>query len=250
MAEIDYTKRKIEAHNLYSSHLSEERTVKVYLPPGYNPDQLYPVMYCHDGLEFFTHGRIATLANQLIAEGRLSPIVIVGIAVQKSTRTEDYSVDGSRHEAYCRFVLDECMPLIESHYAVGKTTDMRWMAGISLGAAVTLSISLNHPDKFNQLVLFSGAFYENVRALVKERPSLSDLSAYMVVGEQETAVEIPSGVYDFYRANQVMRDLLRIRGAKVRYEEAPGTHIWGFWQRQIPNALEWVNAQLNGAQPL
>jgi S-formylglutathione hydrolase FrmB len=42
--------------------------------------------------------------------------------------------------------------------------------------------------------------------------------------------------------------LLRIRGAKVRYEEAPGTHIWGFWQRQIPNALEWVNTQLHDAQ--
>jgi enterochelin esterase-like enzyme len=247
MADIDFTKRKIEAHNVYSSHLAEERTIKVYLPPGYDPaTAIYPVMYCHDGLEFFTHGRIATLANQLIAEGRLRPIVIVGIAVKMSTRRDDYDPFGKRHDAYARFVLEECVPIVEERYAVGRNGESRFMAGISLGASATLSIHLKAPREFRQLLLFSGAFYDNVQQLVKTVPTLSDLAAYMVVGQDETAVETPWGVSDFYELNHRMRDLLTIRGADIHYSEAPGKHIWGFWQSQIPRALEWVDARLDG----
>jgi enterochelin esterase-like enzyme len=243
---MDYTKRKIEAHNVYSSHLSEERTIKVYLPPGYDAaTSVYPVMYCHDGLEFFTHGRIATLANQLIAEGRLRPIVIVGIAVQMKTRRDDYDPFGQRHDAYARFVLEECVPFVEERYAVGRDVETRFMAGISLGASATLSIHLKAPHMFRKLLLFSGAFYDNVQELVKSVPNLSDLAAYMVVGQDETAVETPYGASDFYHLNHRMRDLLTVRGAKIRYTEAPGKHIWGFWQSQIPDALEWVNAQID-----
>lgn len=246
MPEMDYTKRKIEAHNLYSSHLSEDRTIKVYLPPGYNPDEnVYPVMYCHDGLEFFTHGRIATLANQLMAEQKLGPIIIVGIAVQMSTRRDDYDPSGRRHKAYSQFVLDECMPFVEQQYAVDGNRESRFMAGISLGAATTLSMYVQRPNRFRKVLLFSGAFYEQVQKLVEDEEDLSALSAYMVVGQQETAVETPNGEIDIYHLNHNMRDTLEQRHANVSYSEASGKHIWGFWQSQIPSSLEWVNAQLN-----
>jgi enterochelin esterase-like enzyme len=239
----NYTNRVIEAHTLYSSHLSEERTLKVYLPPNYNRAQRYPVLYCHDGLEFFTHGRIATLANQLIGEGKLSPLFIVGIAVQMKTRSEDYGLNGSRHESYVRFVAEECIPFVESTYSINSTVEGRFMAGISLGATATLSLHMRYPTLFQQLLLFSGAFYESVQQQVRATPHFPDLQAYMVVGQQETAVETPHGTYDFYRFNQSMRDLLRIRGVKLDYHEAAGTHIWGFWQRQIPDALTWLEKQ-------
>ncbi|GMA50199.1 hypothetical protein GCM10025857_15560 [Alicyclobacillus contaminans] len=244
MPELDQSKRRIETHTIYSAHLSEERTIKVFLPPGYREDENYPVMYCHDGLEFFTHGRIATIASQRMADGLLDPLVIVGIAVHKQTRTDDYSPDGARHAAYSRFVLQECVPFVEQQYAVGRTSDRRFMAGISLGAAASLSIHLQARQEFRQLLLFSGAFYENVRSLVRDESDLSNLSAYMVVGQEETAVDIPSGPYDFYRANQAMRSLLLERGARIDYHEAPGTHIWGFWQKQMPDALLWLQRQL------
>lgn len=240
-----FTHRVIEAHTVYSSHLSEERTLKVYLPPGYNPKQKYPVLYCHDGLEFFTHGRIATLANQLISEGKLRPLFIVGIAVQMRTRSDDYAMTGSRHAEYVKFVAEECVPFIESHYAVDTDTPKRFMAGISLGATASLSLHLQYPELFNQLLLFSGAFYDDVRQVVRVIPRVSDLHAYMVVGQQETAVETPHGTYDFYQFNHSMRDVLHVRGAKLDYHEAAGTHIWGFWQQQIPSALTWLQKQIS-----
>ncbi|MBX6353132.1 MAG: esterase family protein [Thermoflavifilum sp.] len=245
MAQAHYTKRVIEGHELFSSHLLEERTLKVYLPPEYREDVLYPVLYCHDGGEFFTHGRIATIANQLIMEGKLRPLVIVGIAVQKVTRTDDYAMSGRRHEAYLRFVADECVPFVEDHYSVHRDGAHRFMAGISLGAVASLSLYLHDPDMFPQLLLFSGAYFEDVRAALRERASYTDLRAWMLVGRQETEVDTSVlGKYDFYHANHAVRDLLTVRGADVEYHEDDGTHIWGFWQRHMPSALAWVQKRI------
>lgn len=245
---MDYTQRVIEAHTLQSTHLGEERTVKVFLPPGYDKNGIerYPVMYCHDGLEFFTHGRVATIATERIAEGHLRPMFIVGIAVNKQTRTDDYGPDGRRHDAYCRFVTEEVIPFIESHYRIERDAQHRWMAGISLGAAATLSIHLQHPHLIQRTLLFSGAFYETSRASVRAADNLSALHTYLIVGRQETEVEISGGkTYDFYRANQTTRNLLEERGATVRYKEADGKHIWGFWQRELPDALDFVEETMS-----
>jgi enterochelin esterase-like enzyme len=238
-----YTSRVIEAHTVYSSHLEEDRTLKVYLPPDYNPEQSYPVLYCHDGLEFFTHGRIATIANRLIDEGTLRPLFIVGIAVQMKTRNDDYAIGGRRHDAYVKFVAQECVPFIESRYSIAKGPASRFMAGISLGATASLSLHMNYPEWFGQLILFSGAFYPDVQEAARATPKFSDLHAFMLVGEQETAVETPHGTYDFHQYNQAMRDVLRLRGAQIEYGEAEGTHIWGFWQKHIPESLIWLEQQ-------
>lgn len=237
-----YTKRTIEAHEVYSSQLFEERTIKVFLPPDYDSTHSYPVLYCHDGNEFFSHGRVATIANQLIHEGILSPLLVVGIAVNHSQRSDDYAPDGHRHEAYTRFVFDTCIPFVEESYAVDSAR--RFMAGVSLGATVSLELHLRQPELLPKLLLFSGAYYPTVLQHVSQRNNMSQLSTYMVVGQQETEVKTDHGDYDFYHLNQTMRDLLRSRWAHVAYQEAEGTHIWGFWQRQLPHAFAWLEQQI------
>ncbi|MCL6452019.1 MAG: esterase family protein [Alicyclobacillus sp.] len=244
-----YAKRVIEAHTVQSAHLGEERTIKVCLPAGYDPSATrpYPVLYCHDGLEFFTHGRIATIANQMAEQGRLDPLVIVGMAVNKQTRNEDYDPSGSRHAAYVRFVLEECVPLIEGRYRVRTDTDGRWMAGISLGGSAALSIHLSHPQAFRRLLLFSGAFYPFITEEVRRQTTLSNLQAYQLVGRQETEVETATGTYDFCEANRTMHRLLVERGARITWKESDGTHIWGFWQRELPEALAYLQSLVGRA---
>ncbi|WP_054967230.1 alpha/beta hydrolase [Alicyclobacillus ferrooxydans] len=246
LSDPQYTRRVIETHTLQSAHLGEDRTLKIYLPPGYteHPEARYPVVYCHDGLEFFTHGRIATICNKLILEGKLNPLFIVGIEVHKQTRNDDYGPDGARHDAYTAFVAKECVPFVEGRYRVSDDPYHRFMAGISLGAAASLSLHLRYPELFRRLLLFSGAFYDTSRELVRRESFLNDLTAYMVVGRQETGVDTTAGPYDFYQANQTMRDLLRARSADVTYKESDGTHIWGFWQKEIPDALEFLQRTL------
>lgn len=239
------TRRVIEGHDFYSTQLNEDRTIKVFLPPNYDPSAEYPVMFCHDGNEFFTHGRAATIAQRMIEARELQPLIIAALAVNKEQRTNDYDPAGKRHDAYVHFVLDEAIPFVDSRYATSRDVNKRFMAGISLGASCTLDIHLRAPELFNRLLLFSGAFYVREQDRIQAVPRLPDLKAYMVVGRQETEVETSlKELHDFYHYNQHVRDLLRLRGAQVDYHEADGKHIWGFWQAQLPDALSWLNRQL------
>ncbi|MCL6631381.1 MAG: esterase family protein [Alicyclobacillus herbarius] len=251
MSQSASSQRVIESHEIYSSHLCEDRTIKVCLPPGYSREEAYPVLFCHDGNEFITHGRIATIACERMTSGELSPLVIVCMAMNKRLRSADYDISGDRHEAYSRFVLEECIPYIEEEYAIAPDKGKWFMAGISLGAAASLSIHLQRPDVFSQLLLFSGAFYPPLQAKVAETHDLSKLAGYMLVGRQETAVETKEhGTLNFYEFNRQMHTLLTERGAVMNYHEADGTHIWGFWQKHLPEALAWLEQRLHGATPV
>ncbi len=160
--------------------------------------------------------------------------------MSKTNRTDDYSIRGNRHEAYCQFVVDEVLATIEDEYRVDP--DKRIMAGISLGGCASISLSLQYPQLFSNLLLFSGAFFPHVQEHVKKTLDLSHLNVYMLIGKQETDVETTSKAhYNFYSYNQQMLDILRTRGANVTYKEADGTHIWGFWQRELPGALIYAN---------
>ncbi|WDM02949.1 esterase family protein [Alicyclobacillus cycloheptanicus] len=228
----------MEAHTYYSTHLQEERTIKVCLPPNFDPLRRYPVVYCHDGNEFFTHGRIATIANQLVAEGKISPLLIVGIAVNLPRRTDDYASDGARSGAYQSFVLEECLPFVETRYPVDVR--QRFMAGVSLGGVASLLLAMRAPDVVNKLLLFSGAYYEHMQHKAAAQASFDFLQAYMMVGTKETALKTSHGTQNLLALNRSMRDLLVTRGARVAYREEEGDHVWGFWQTWLPDALMWL----------
>ncbi|WP_409346530.1 alpha/beta hydrolase [Paenibacillus sp. MBLB4367] len=229
--------RTIVKESLSSSSLGKERPLTIYLPPGYNELLSYPVIYCQDGLEFFNFGRIATQTNYLIMEENLEPPIIVGVEVDKELRSEEYDPTGSRFEAYCTFFAEELLAHVENRYPVRQTPDERLVAGDSLGGTVSLHLALNYPQLFRKVIAFSGAFYEATQRRIEEAGDLSELDIYMIVGLQETAVEVSRGFYDFLQANRSAARLLTERGAHVHYEEKDGKHLWGFWQNELPSAL-------------
>ncbi|MCY0900610.1 MAG: alpha/beta hydrolase-fold protein [Firmicutes bacterium] len=237
--------RKIEGHSLYSAHLGEERTMKIFVPPGYDASVRYPILYAHDGDEFFTHGRIATLAQQLIVSGQIRPLLIAGIAVDRTWRTEDYAFSGTRNRAFIQFVIEECMPHVERLYSV-ESAD-RAMAGISLGASLTVQIALSHPDLFRSMLLYSGAFGREIQSAVRSDTAMDSLHAWIVVGTSEDRAVTPRGIWDILDANRQMHERLSAAGARVQYAEVPGQHLWGFWQSQTPAALAWLNERWAGA---
>lgn len=233
----DYVKRTIIKEEVPSIHVDTPRSVKVYLPPGYNELLSYPVVYCQDGNDFFTMGRIATIANQLILEDGIEPFLIVGVSVDRNKRTSEYSPTGSRNEAYKRFFTEELLPFIEERYPVRRDAGSRVLAGDSLGGAVSLHLALDNPELFRQVLALSGAFFQPTLDHIQTAPSLSWLRIWMVVGLDETAVETHTGTYDFVQWNRTAKHALEQKQADVSYREKPGNHVWGLWQKELPDAL-------------
>ncbi len=133
------------------------------------------------------------------------------------------------------------IPYISSRYSVRNEADQIILAGDSLGATAGLHIALQYPRRFATLISFSGAYYPASQEIVKGYSgSLEWLSMFMSVGLQETAYETDRGVFDFVALNRSMKPLMEEKGAKLHYSERDGLHQWGFWQKQVPEALHWA----------
>lgn len=231
-------KRTIVKHDIPSRYLPEGfRSVRIYLPPGYQPWMSYPVIYCQDGEDFFNFGRIATQAQQLILEQDWDPFIVVGVDVDKTHRTSEYSPDGERHAAYVCFFAEELIPWVENNYSVRDVPLERLLAGDSLGATVCVSIALAYPRMFNQILSLSGAFYDVSQAQLTDAQFLHDWRVWMIVGLQETAYQTDRGVFDFVTLNRETKQLLESKGATVHYQEKDGEHKWGFWQSELTAGL-------------
>ncbi len=71
-----------------STHLIHNRTIYVYLPPGYEdaPNRTYPVLYLHDGNNMFDARSVGMewqmdeAAEALIASGKIEPLIMVGVS--------------------------------------------------------------------------------------------------------------------------------------------------------------------------
>lgn len=233
----DYLKRTIVKEEVPSRLLDAPRPVKVYLPPGYNELVSYPVVYCQDGNDFFTMGRIATVTNRLILEEDMEPIIIVGVSVERSKRTSEYSATGERNEAYKRFFVEELLPFIETRYPLRREPTSRILAGDSLGGTVSLHLALDYPDVFPCVLSLSGAFFTpSLERIARER-DLTWLHMWMLVGLKETAVDTQWGKLDFLAWNRRVKQTLEAKQANLTYVEEEGTHDWGLWQRMLPDGL-------------
>jgi enterochelin esterase-like enzyme len=232
-------KRTLHRFAFSSESLRGSRQVTVYLPPEYRQSSTYPVVYCQDGEQFFQFGRIATVANRLYYEDGIEPPIIVGIATDPENRSAEYDPDGALYERYEHFFVEELLPYIEERFPIQDGVGGRILAGDSLAAALSLHVALNHRKLFARVLALSGAFYEASLHRLALESDLSWLEVYMTVGLDERGVNTSRGVFDFVELNRRARELLEDRQAAVVYTEKPGKHLWGFWQKELPDALRY-----------
>ena len=229
--------RRIDKHHVESSHLKEQRTVKVYIPPGYTERRAYPVLYLQDGEDYFRFGRIATTANRLIHEGRIQPLFIVGIAVERAQRRAEYSPDGNRFRQYQLFLLNEIIPYMDRVYATIPAARGRVIGGSSLGATQALMTAIQSPSTFRAVLCQSGAFHPGMHEWLRQNGKNVRLEIYQTVGLHEAPAVTPGGRLDILEWNRQVATILQDCGMKVFFQVKEGGHDWGLWQQDLPDAL-------------
>jgi len=223
----------IDAFTVQSSFLEEDRAVQVYLPPGYNADTSYPVVYFQDGQDYLEQGQAAQQLTDAIINVSIVPLIAVAISVSAEHRRAEYAPEGERNERYRHFFNEELLPFIETKYAVSSSAEGRILAGSSFGATVSLQLALDHPDRYSKIASLSGAFYPPIQEQISRHDNLSWLSLYASIGLEETAHETPRGKVNFLELNRVAKELLDTRGALLDYTEKPGTHSWDSWRDEV-----------------
>src|SRR5262249_28713058 len=163
----------------YDSKASgSRRRVHIYTPPGYGKDleKKYPVLYLlHGSGDNDSHwmhiGRANVIADNLIADGKAVPMLIVmpdGHVIERPAGPVDDKKRQEIRHAFERDLLESGVPVVEANYRVRTDAASRAIAGLSMGSAQSLMVVLGHTDKFAWLGAFSGA-------ISREDPVLSGL---------------------------------------------------------------------------
>jgi len=236
MADSIY-QRHIQRHRLRSVHLGEDRIIIVSLPPGYTERRAYPVLYLQDGEDYFRLGRIATTVNRLLQEGRIAPVMVVGIPVDKAHRVDEYHPEGARFQQYQRFLLSEIIPYMDRVYATVPSRRGRVIGGSSLGATQALMTAVAFPETFRAVLCQSGAFHPRMHDWLRERVKGMDLTVYMSVGVHESPAVTPGGLLDILEWNRAVADILHDGRADTMFYVKEGGHDWGLWQQDLTDAL-------------
>jgi predicted alpha/beta superfamily hydrolase len=192
---------------LYSNTLSENRTLNIYLPEGYDTALTthYPVIYLLDGStnEDFIH--VAGLVQYLSMYEMMPKSIVVGIA--NVDRKRDYTFPTKNDEdkklvpnsgssaKFIEFIGNELQPFIESTY---RTNEHRTIIGQSLGGLLASEILMQHPAMFNDYMIISPSLWWNKESLLDVKPVLwrarlsKEIRAYIAVGKEGDMMERPA----------------------------------------------------------
>ncbi|GMQ24711.1 alpha/beta hydrolase-fold protein [Algoriphagus sp. oki45] len=229
-----------------SPGLGMDRRITIYTPPGYEQSsESYPVLYLLHGAggdeeAWINLGRTAQIMDNLIAEGKAKPMIVVmpnGNVIQDGAPGE-----GSRNMYKPQFMIPKTMDgtyegafediikFVESNYRVKADKANRAIAGLSMGGYHTLHISRYYPNTFDYMGLFSAAIMPREDATGKVYSNFDEtLKAQMDNGYKLYWIAI--GKTDFlYDANQ--QYIAKLDSMKMPYEyvESEGGHIWRNWR--------------------
>src|SRR4030095_5311191 len=135
----------IRIKNYYSSVTRSWRQLYIYMPPGYdaNTSEKYPVLYIlHGGGEdergWATQGKTDLILDNLIAEGKAKPMLIV--MPDANLGAGGFSSDAIENSLrlYEREMKLAIVPFVEKNYRTLNDASSRALAGLSLGGLHTL----------------------------------------------------------------------------------------------------------------
>lgn len=229
-----------------SPALGLERRMTVYTPAGYETGgKRYPVLYLLHGMggdeeAWISLGRTAQILDNLIAQGKAKPMIVVmpnGNASQEAAPGESSrgmvpptmqlpkTMEGSYEQAF-----PEIVKFIDKNYRTIKSKSGRAIAGLSMGGFHSLHISKQYPDMFNYVGLFSAAImpnkevsspiYENMEGKLKVQFDKNPALYWIAIGKTDF----------LYKANEEYRKLLDKKGYKYTYYESDEGHIWKNWR--------------------
>lgn len=224
-------KGKTEQFDLVSSSLQATRKISVYLPPGYDAKQVYPVVYVPD--EQIAVGRMQTpvILDNMIAGKQIPSLIAVFVEANYDLRRDEYLPDGSRWAGYQNFFLNELMPEVHRRYSVSTDREDTLLMGASNGGGFAVYMPLAHPDKFGGGIALSAAITADypIPPISKAQP----LKFYLTVGTLESIL---------LHTHSYLKDGLATAGAEVETDERPGGHDAPFWSEELVPALEWMFA--------
>ena len=227
---------KIETVTYNSKTVGTKRKALVYTPPGFSKSKKYPVLYLLHGiggdeLEWFNNGKPQVILDNLYAEGKLTPMIVVlpnGRAI-KDDRATGNIMAPDKVEGFAIFekdLLNDLIPFIEKTYPVIKNRESRAIAGLSMGGGQSLNFGLGNLDKFAWVGGFSSAPNTKAPEVLVPNPEAAKQQLKLLwisCGDNDNLMSFSERTHLY---------LQRHRVPHIFYVE-PGGHDFNVWKNDL-----------------
>lgn len=224
---------------MYSTELSRDVDIYIYLPKSYDGEKSFPVVYMHDGQnlsdpELTTYGDVWQVEDAF--NYKIRELIVVGISSP---------VGGTdRWDELCPYESDKCKGLgkeyldfvsrvvnyIDLEFKTFPSPENRLLMGSSLGGLITTYAAAHYTDIYSNFACVSNAYWFDERIL-DEVPKIKDVKFYMDVGTAE-------GKSGYVELNDRAYSLLNNKDSM--YVKVPGAiHNEQEWAVRLPMILRW-----------
>lgn len=236
--------------SISSDLLNKEMKINVFLPDGYSEKVKLPVLYIIHGYtnnnEGFMPGiGLEIVAQKMISEGKISPLIIVAPAIDNSFGLNssripfvvgDDPVEAMYSGMYADYLSKEVIPFIDKNYSTIKYKSGRFIGGASMGGFAALHLAFTNTDLFSKVgghmpaVLIDTSFKDflswvypnqkirNLRDPIKlaNTNDLSEMDVYLDCGDNDS--------FNFYEGSELLYKELKDRGVNAQYHLKKGNH--------------------------
>ena len=232
------------SYEYYPSIEGTTGSLVVYTPPGYdkNATQKYPVFYLISGTTdteetFYKVGRINFILDNLIAEGKAKPMIVVmpygnplaRIAEQKRGEkpSDMMSRDGedaiNRAKMFETDLVSKVIPYVEKSYRTISNRENRAIGGFSRGGGQTLRTAFGNMDKFAWVCCYSAyltpAEMDKSFSNVSRNPGATNKNLKLLW--------VSVGNEDFlYKPTVEFMEYLKNKNIQFKSLITPGGHTW------------------------
>jgi enterochelin esterase-like enzyme len=212
----DIAHGKIDTITYYSKTVDTQRRAVIYLPPGYNKNKTYPVLYLLHGIggdefEWLNNGHPNVILDNLYAQKKLVPMIVVlpnGRAM-KNDRATGNIMAPDKVQAFATFeqdLINDLIPFIQQHYKVYTDREHRALAGLSMGGGQSLNFGLAHLDLFAWIGGFSSAPNTKTPDVLVPDPqkAAKDLKLLWIsCGNQDNLMSFSKRTHDYLEEHKV-----------------------------------------------
>ncbi|HEY8949186.1 MAG TPA: alpha/beta hydrolase-fold protein [Rhizomicrobium sp.] len=239
----DPLKGKLLQFAANSHALDDPRQVTVYLPPDYDAQKTYPVVYMADGIWRQDDPKAV---EALILKGEIPPLILVEIwpgvshkDIEFRSREYLYGWHGNsggyflKHET---FLIKELLPAIQTRFHASALPEDRLINGFSSGASWAVSMGVRHPETFPYVAASSVGWTGSEKNL--DKPNAT--SFFLTAGTMEP---------DFYTETLKTADIARASGHDVTLRIEVSGHTNTIFREMLLEGIKWWMAKRTAAHP-
>ena len=224
----------------------------VYVPAQYDPKQPTALMIFQDGHAYLKEDgdyRVPIVFDNLIHAGEMPVTIAVFVnpghvgeplpenAFRASNRSFEYD---SLSDQYARFLMEEIIPEVGTHWNLTNDPEQRAICGLSSGGICAFTAAWEHPEYFRKVMSHIGSFTDirggHVYPSRIRKSAVRAIRVFLQDGDGD--LDNPNG--NWWLANLQMEAALRFRNYDYKFVGGKGGHDGKHAGPILPDSLRWL----------